>query len=170
MKFPRYTHTTMAESTPTDPLSQHAPRDPELVASLTQRNATFSRLLSLIPQQYYVAPTQEEMDNRWMKNKKRKTGDEIKEHKESKRRLREEKVGMRGVVADCSSIRLTSPPRLLRTHSPLPCLHLRRCLPLPVSVTSALGWLRSSIGLRRIAGTTRTRILSRGMLWRLLGE
>lgn len=71
-------------------------RDPELVASLTARNATFSRLLSLIPQQYYVAPTQEEADNRWMKNKKRKTGEEIKEHKESKRRLREVKVGCIG--------------------------------------------------------------------------
>lgn len=65
-------------------------RDPALVASLEQRNATFSTLLRLIPQQYYVAATEEELDSRWMKNKKRKTGEEIKEHK---RRAKQNKVG-----------------------------------------------------------------------------
>lgn len=64
-------------------------RDSALVSALEARNATFTTLLSLIPQQYYVAPTDEEMDSRWMKNKKRKTGEEIKEHK---RRTKLEKV------------------------------------------------------------------------------
>lgn len=70
--------------------------DPELVAALSARNATFATLLSLIPQQYYVGPSEEQLDSRWLKNKKRKTGEEIKEHKESKRRLREVKVGCIG--------------------------------------------------------------------------
>jgi hypothetical protein len=66
-----------------------ASRDPELVSALTARNATFATLLSLIPQQYYVGPSEEQLDSRWMKNKKRKTGEEIKEHK---RRAKQDKV------------------------------------------------------------------------------
>ena len=64
-------------------------RDSALVSALAARNDTFTALLSLIPQQYYVQPTQEEADSRWMKNKKRKTGEEIKEHK---RKVKQEKV------------------------------------------------------------------------------
>ncbi|TXT10769.1 hypothetical protein VHUM_02274 [Vanrija humicola] len=55
--------------------------DPALLASLEARNAVFASLLSLIPQQYYLGPSEEQLDSRWMKKKKRKTGDEIKEHK-----------------------------------------------------------------------------------------
>ncbi|GMK59282.1 hypothetical protein CspeluHIS016_0702970 [Cutaneotrichosporon spelunceum] len=64
-------------------------RDPSLVSALSERNVTFATLLSLIPQQYYVGPSEEQLDSRWMKNKKRKTGDEIKEHK---RRAKQEKL------------------------------------------------------------------------------
>ncbi|GFZ48310.1 hypothetical protein JCM24511_06058 [Saitozyma sp. JCM 24511] len=53
----------------------------DLLESLEKHNAAFTTLLSLIPSQYYIAPTQEEADSKWMKNKKRKTGEEIKEHK-----------------------------------------------------------------------------------------
>jgi len=75
------------ESTSTAPVPS-VDRD-AIVASLEARNATFTTLLRLIPAQYYVAPTDEELDSKWMKNKKRKTGEEIKEHK---RRARGEKV------------------------------------------------------------------------------
>lgn len=78
-------------------------RDPALVSALAARNDTFTALLSLIPQQYYVQPTQEEADSRWMKNKKRKTGEEIKEHK---RKVKQEKVRY------CSG-RRSSPAQLL---------------------------------------------------------
>ncbi|KAK1922904.1 establishment of cell polarity protein [Papiliotrema laurentii] len=53
----------------------------DLLASLEKHNANFTTLLSLIPSKFYVAPDPEEADNRYMKNKKRKTGEEIKEHK-----------------------------------------------------------------------------------------
>jgi hypothetical protein len=56
------------------------PRE-ELVESLERHNATFTKLLSLIPARFYLPPDQEELDSRWMKNKKRRTGEEIKEHK-----------------------------------------------------------------------------------------
>ncbi|EKD02104.1 establishment of cell polarity protein [Trichosporon asahii var. asahii CBS 8904] len=76
---------TATETAPTPSVS----RDPALVSALAARNDTFTTLLSLIPQQYYVQPTQEEADSRWMKNKKRKTGEEIKEHK---RKVKQEKL------------------------------------------------------------------------------
>ena len=79
---------TATETAPTPSVS----RDPALVSALAARNDTFTTLLSLIPQQYYVQPTQEEADSRWMKNKKRKTGEEIKEHK---RKVKQEKVRAR---------------------------------------------------------------------------
>ncbi|CAD6579547.1 MAG: hypothetical protein TREMPRED_002515 [Tremellales sp. Tagirdzhanova-0007] len=60
-----------------------------LIASLGRHNETFTTLLALIPARYYLAPTPEEADNKWMKNKKRKTGEEIKEHK---RRVKHEKL------------------------------------------------------------------------------
>jgi hypothetical protein len=56
------------------------PRD-DLVESLEKHNATFTKLLSLIPARFYLPPDQDELDSRWMKNKKRRTGEEIKEHK-----------------------------------------------------------------------------------------
>ncbi|WVQ63057.1 uncharacterized protein L199_001208 [Kwoniella botswanensis] len=56
------------------------PRD-DLLKSLEKHNSTFTTLLSLIPAQYYIAPDPEVADSKWMKNKKRKTGEEIKEHK-----------------------------------------------------------------------------------------
>ena len=76
-------------------------RDPELVASLERHNATFTKLLSLIPSRFYAAPDPDEvsvlkilaaallrtkltyiqLDSRWMKKKKRQTGEEIKEQK-----------------------------------------------------------------------------------------
>jgi hypothetical protein len=56
------------------------PRD-DLVESLENHNATFTKLLSLIPARFYLPPDQDELDSRWMKNKKRRTGEEIKEHK-----------------------------------------------------------------------------------------
>jgi hypothetical protein len=64
------------------------PRE-ELVESLEKHNATFTKLLSLIPARFYLPPDQEELDSRWMKNKKRRTGEEIKEHK---RKAKTEKV------------------------------------------------------------------------------
>lgn len=81
---------------PPAPAASAAPRDPEIVAALAARNATFVTLLGLIPQQYYVGPSEEQLDSRWMKNKKRKTGEEIKEHK---RRAKQEKVS--GVSRRC---------------------------------------------------------------------
>jgi hypothetical protein len=65
------------------------PRE-ELSESLEKHNATFTKLLSLIPARFYLPPDQEELDSRWMKNKKRRTGEEIKEHK---RKAKTEKVG-----------------------------------------------------------------------------
>jgi hypothetical protein len=62
----------------------------ELVESLDRHNATFTKLLSLIPARFYLPPDQEELDSRWMKNKKRRTGEEIKEHK---RKAKADKVG-----------------------------------------------------------------------------
>jgi hypothetical protein len=78
----------------------------DLLASLEKHNANFTTLLSLIPSKFYVAPDPEEVcfeptsvgegiaadnqaDNRYMKNKKRKTGEEIKEHK---KRAKQNKV------------------------------------------------------------------------------
>jgi len=66
------------------------PRE-ELVESLERHNATFTKLLSLIPARFYLPPDQEELDSRWMKNKKRRTGEEIKEHK---RKAKADKVGL----------------------------------------------------------------------------
>ncbi|ORY35876.1 surfeit locus protein 6-domain-containing protein [Naematelia encephala] len=70
-------------------LTASSSQAPDLVASLSKHNETFTTLLSLIPSRYYIAPTQEEADSKWMKNKKRKTGEEIKEHK---RRAKHEKL------------------------------------------------------------------------------
>ncbi|WRT70496.1 uncharacterized protein IL334_007494 [Kwoniella shivajii] len=53
----------------------------DLRKSLENHNNTFTTLLSLIPAQYYIAPDPEVVDSKWMKNKKRKSGEEIKEHK-----------------------------------------------------------------------------------------
>lgn len=64
-------------TTMTDLATPHA----ELRASLEAHNATFTKLLSLIPARFYLPPDQDELDSRWMKNKKRRTGEEIKEHK-----------------------------------------------------------------------------------------
>ncbi|KAK8850345.1 hypothetical protein IAR55_004263 [Kwoniella newhampshirensis] len=61
----------------------------DLVKSLEKHNASFTTLLSLIPAQYYIAPDPEVADSKWMKNKKRKTGEEIKEHK---RKSKQEKL------------------------------------------------------------------------------
>ncbi|KAL7422641.1 hypothetical protein Q5752_001932 [Cryptotrichosporon argae] len=60
-----------------------------LTDSLERHNAAFTTLLSLIPPKYYIAPTAEEADSKWMKNKKRRTGEEIKEHK---RKARQDKL------------------------------------------------------------------------------
>jgi len=90
----------------------------ELLISLERHNATFTTLLSLIPPRYYITPTPEEVcptlnpskvglsqaddwmtvqaDNRWMKSKKRKTGEELKEHK---RRVKLDKVGFMTIHA-----------------------------------------------------------------------
>ncbi|KIR42598.1 hypothetical protein I307_04563 [Cryptococcus deuterogattii 99/473] len=54
---------------------------PDISESLERHNAAFTTLLSLIPAQYYIAVDPEVADNKWMKNKKRKTGEEIKENK-----------------------------------------------------------------------------------------
>ncbi|WWC92053.1 uncharacterized protein L201_007007 [Kwoniella dendrophila CBS 6074] len=64
------------------------PRD-DLLKSLEKHNSTFTTLLSLIPTQYYIAPDPEVADSKWMKNKKRKTGEEIKEHK---RKVKQDKL------------------------------------------------------------------------------
>ncbi|EIW68124.1 hypothetical protein TREMEDRAFT_40225 [Tremella mesenterica DSM 1558] len=53
----------------------------ELSSSLEKHNSTFTKLLSFIPPQFYIALDPEEADSKWMKNKKRRTGEEIKEHK-----------------------------------------------------------------------------------------
>ncbi|OWZ59583.1 hypothetical protein LQV05_000811 [Cryptococcus neoformans] len=54
---------------------------PDIAESLEKHNAAFTTLLSLIPAQYYIAADPEVADSKWMKNKKRKTGEEIKENK-----------------------------------------------------------------------------------------
>nr|XP_018260026.1 uncharacterized protein I303_08098 [Kwoniella dejecticola CBS 10117]OBR82184.1 hypothetical protein I303_08098 [Kwoniella dejecticola CBS 10117] len=64
------------------------PRE-DLLKSLEKHNSTFTTLLSLIPAQYYVAPDPDVVDSKWMKNKKRKTGEEIKEHK---RKVKQDKL------------------------------------------------------------------------------
>ncbi|WVR08432.1 hypothetical protein IAU60_005487 [Kwoniella sp. DSM 27419] len=61
----------------------------DIAQSLERHNATFTTLLSLIPAQYYIAADPEVADSKWMKNKKRKTGEEIKEHK---RKSKQEKL------------------------------------------------------------------------------
>ncbi|KAL1408780.1 hypothetical protein Q8F55_005593 [Vanrija albida] len=71
----------LAPAAAVPPSSSSAAHDPALLASLEARNDAFTALLSLIPQQYYLGPSEEQLDSRWMKKKKRKTGDEIKEHK-----------------------------------------------------------------------------------------
>ncbi|WVQ85777.1 hypothetical protein IAT38_007944 [Cryptococcus sp. DSM 104549] len=63
-----------------------APAD--LAASLEKHNTTFTTLLSLIPAQYYIAPDPEVADSKWMKNKKRKTGEEIKETKKKNKQAK----------------------------------------------------------------------------------
>jgi hypothetical protein len=73
-----YHHNLPTMSTAIAALS--TPRD-DLVESLEKHNATFTKLLSLIPARFYLTPDQDELDSRWMKNKKRRTGEEIKEHK-----------------------------------------------------------------------------------------
>lgn len=66
------------------------PRE-DILASLEQHNTSFTTLLSLIPAKFYIAPNEAEADSRWMKNKKRKTGEELKEHK---RKAKMEKVSL----------------------------------------------------------------------------
>jgi hypothetical protein len=78
-------------STATAALS--TPRE-DLVESLEKHNATFTKLLSLIPARFYLPPDQDELDSRWMKNKKRRTGEEIKEHK---RKAKADKVSLRAM-------------------------------------------------------------------------
>ncbi|BEI81914.1 hypothetical protein CcaverHIS002_0210740 [Cutaneotrichosporon cavernicola] len=95
-------------------------RDPALVSALTARNATFATLLSLIPQQYYVGPSEEQLDSHWMKNKKRKTGDEIKEHK---RRAKQEKLdpsNLTTAVDDVSIEAEEDVPAVASLPAPLP--------------------------------------------------
>jgi len=70
--------------------SLSTPRE-DLVVSLEKHNATFTKLLSLIPARFYLPPDQDELDSRWMKNKKRRTGEEIKEHK---RKAKADKVSL----------------------------------------------------------------------------
>lgn len=78
----------------------------ELLESLEKHNATFTKLLSLIPARFYLPPDQDELDSRWMKNKKRRTGEEIKQHK---RKAKAEKVGLTsGRVAD--TVQVSSAP------------------------------------------------------------
>jgi len=72
------------------------PRD-DLVESLEKHNATFTKLLSLIPARFYLPPDQDELDSRWMKNKKRRTGEEIKEHK---RKAKADKVSPNSVMGE----------------------------------------------------------------------
>jgi len=81
-------HCTIIMSTAMATLS--TPRD-DLVESLEKHNATFTKLLSLIPARFYLPPDQDELDSRWMKNKKRRTGEEIKEHK---RKAKADKVSL----------------------------------------------------------------------------
>jgi hypothetical protein len=75
---------------PTAIATLSTPRD-ELMESLEKHNATFTKLLSLIPARFYLPPDQDELDSRWMKNKKRRTGEEIKEHK---RKAKADKVSL----------------------------------------------------------------------------
>lgn len=100
-----------------------ASRDPDLVSALTARNATFATLLSLIPQQYYVGPSEEQLDSRWMKNKKRKTGEEIKEHK---RRVKQDKVSEALEVSEAAG--RGPKDRGLACAPPSPSLVRRGCL------------------------------------------
>jgi hypothetical protein len=88
-----------------------------LVSALEARNATFTTLLRLIPQQYYVAPTDEEIDSKWMKNKKRKTGEEIKEHKRRARGDKVSPVELHCIVPHNTSSSLLTPARPLQPRS-----------------------------------------------------
>ncbi|ORX41211.1 surfeit locus protein 6-domain-containing protein [Kockovaella imperatae] len=58
---------------------------PDLLASLERHNESFTKLLSLIPSRFYAAPESQEVDSKWMKKKKRQTGEEIKEQKKKAR-------------------------------------------------------------------------------------
>ncbi|WVN89523.1 uncharacterized protein L203_104748 [Cryptococcus depauperatus CBS 7841] len=63
----------------------------DLKHSLEKHDAAFTALLSLIPAQYYIAPDPEVADSKWMKNKKRKTGEEIKENKKKAKQIKQAK-------------------------------------------------------------------------------
>lgn len=76
----------------------------ELAESLEKHNATFTKLLSLIPAKFYLPPDQEELDSRFMKNKKRRTGEEIKDHK---RKAKAEKVRQSSNIMNSDPARVT---------------------------------------------------------------
>ncbi|KAI5451640.1 hypothetical protein NCC49_001621 [Naganishia albida] len=61
--------------------SQSAPSAPvtDLRKSIDAHDETFTKLLSLIPAQYYIVDTPEEADTKWMRNKKKRSADELTE-------------------------------------------------------------------------------------------
>ncbi|ODN75669.1 hypothetical protein L198_08126 [Cryptococcus wingfieldii CBS 7118] len=70
----------------------------ELYSSLEKHDAAFTQLLSLIPAQYYIALAPEEADNKWMINKKRKTGEELKESKKKSKHAKLDPANNRTTV------------------------------------------------------------------------
>ncbi|KAJ9105981.1 hypothetical protein QFC19_003316 [Naganishia cerealis] len=51
----------------------------DLRKSIEEHDETFTKLLSLIPAQYYIIDTPEEADTKWMRNKKKRSADELTE-------------------------------------------------------------------------------------------
>ncbi|KAJ9119082.1 hypothetical protein QFC22_003573 [Naganishia vaughanmartiniae] len=51
----------------------------DLRKSIEAHDETFTKLLSLIPAQYYIVDTPEEADTKWMRNKKKRSADEMTE-------------------------------------------------------------------------------------------
>ncbi|ODO10338.1 hypothetical protein I350_00933 [Cryptococcus amylolentus CBS 6273] len=76
--------------------TQEIPAD--LYSSLEKHNAAFTQLLSLIPAQYYIALAPEEADSKWMINKKRKTGEELKESKKKSKHAKLDPANNRTTV------------------------------------------------------------------------
>ncbi|GHJ88927.1 hypothetical protein NliqN6_5329 [Naganishia liquefaciens] len=61
--------------------AQPGPSTPvsDLRKSIEAHDETFTKLLSLIPAQYYIVDTPEEADTKWMRNKKKRSADELTE-------------------------------------------------------------------------------------------
>ncbi|ODN82632.1 hypothetical protein L202_00930 [Cryptococcus amylolentus CBS 6039] len=88
--------------------TQEIPAD--LYSSLEKHNAAFTQLLSLIPAQYYIALAPEEADSKWMINKKRKTGEELKESKKKSKHAKLDPANNRTTVEILAQEVWAAPP------------------------------------------------------------